>query len=347
MVTLARPESPEYHLCSGVIRIPLDLATASRNFLDALRNNARLVRALRRAIRTRAPDVVIAMMTETNVLTALACLGTGRPSIGCERIHPPGLPLRREWQLARKFAYRLHETVAAQTRQTADWLAENTFARRIDVIPNPLTWPIPAGDPVVAPTAICGANRKIVLGVGRLAAQKGFNHLLDAFASICLSRPAWDLVILGEGPERAALEDQARKLGIADLVMLPGSIGNVADWYARASIFAFSSLFEGFPNALVEAMASGLPAVSFDCDTGPREIIRHGIDGLLVPLGDGSAFAKGLAALMDDAARRHRLAVRAVEIHERLSEDRVMQEWDRLFQAIGIPTADIRPNAIR
>jgi glycosyltransferase involved in cell wall biosynthesis len=343
IITLARPKSPEYRLCSGVTRMSLDLATASRNFLGALKNNAKLAWALRRAIKTYEPRVVIAMMTETNVLSALACFAAGRLSIGCERIHPAGFPPGRAWQEARKFAYRLHDAIAAQTRETANWLADNTFARRIAVIPNPLTWPIPIDEPVVAPAAICRTGRKIVLGVGRLTAQKGFAHLLAAFAGICRSRPDWDLVILGEGSERAALEDLGRELGIADRLMLPGAVGNIADWYARASIFAFSSLFEGFPNALAEAMASGLPAVSFDCDTGPREIIRHGVDGLLVPLGDGAALANSLAELMDDAPRRNQLASRAVEIRERLSEGHVMREWDRLFRAIGVHTGDIRP----
>jgi glycosyltransferase involved in cell wall biosynthesis len=80
--------------------------------------------------------------------------------------------------------------------------------------------------------------------------------------------------------------------------------------------------------------------VSFDCESGPREIIRHGVDGLLVPVGDTAALADNLAALMDDPSLRDRLAARAVEIRERLSENRVMQEWDRLFQAIGVATGD-------
>lgn len=117
---------------------------------------------------------------------------------------------------------------------------------------------------------------------------------------------------------------------------MPGIAGNVGEWCRNASIFVMSSRFEGFPNALAEAMACGCPAVSYDCDTGPREIIRDGIDGLLVrPVGDVAALAKALGRLMGDDELRKRMADRAPEVIERYSIQKILALWDRVFEEVG------------
>ena len=111
-------------------------------------------------------------------------------------------------------------------------------------------------------------------------------------------------------------------------VHLPGQAGNISEWYERADLFTMSSQFEGFPNALAEAMAHGLPAVSFDCDTGPRDIIRHEINGLLAPPEDMPALARALARLMDDDTLRECYARRAGEVGERFSLERISAMWE-------------------
>ena len=120
--------------------------------------------------------------------------------------------------------------------------------------------------------------------------------------------------------------------GLAERVLLPGRAGNVGDWYAASSLYVMSSRFEGFPNTLAEAMACGLPAVSFDCDTGPRDIIRHEVDGLLVPAGDAAALEAALRRLMADPALRGRFAARASEVRERFSLASVSARWEQLFR---------------
>ncbi|MDA3877955.1 MAG: glycosyltransferase, partial [Halothiobacillus sp.] len=127
----------------------------------------------------------------------------------------------------------------------------------------------------------------------------------------------------------AALEARVDKWGLAGRVALPGRVGNLADWYQRAELYVMSSRFEGFPNTLLEAMAHGLPAVSFACETGPADIIREGIDGHLVPPADGEAgLARAMAAMMQDDDRRQRMGKAAVTVQERFSPERVMGEWD-------------------
>jgi glycosyltransferase involved in cell wall biosynthesis len=193
---------------------------------------------------------------------------------------------------------------------------------------------LPIGEPALSPVRLVAPERKLLMAVGRLDVQKGFDVLLKTFVALAPRYPSWDLVILGEGPERAGLEQQVAAAGLQRRVWLPGRAGNVGDWYSRADLYVMSSRFEGFPNTLAEAMAHGCAAVSYDCDTGPREIIRHEYDGLLVtPVGDVPALSLALDRLMRDDVERERMAARAIEVRERFSMERILAKWDELFVA--------------
>jgi glycosyltransferase involved in cell wall biosynthesis len=149
----------------------------------------------------------------------------------------------------------------------------------------------------------------VVLGVGKLKPQKGFDVLLRAFARVRAARTA-RLVILGEGPQRRALERLARELGIANDVALPGFVANPFAWMAKSAVFALSSRWEGLPSVLIEALACGCAVVSTDCPSGPAEILEAGRLGPLVPVGDaaalGDAIARALLAPGDADPRRAR-----------------------------------------
>ena len=308
------------------------MAGESRSPLAAVGNNLRRIVALRRVLRERRPDVALAMMDTANILLALATIGSrGLVTIGSERTHPPQSPLPRPWNALRSRLYGHLTAVAALTRESAAWLREHTRAQHVAVIPNAATWPLVAQQPTLTPPCLAG-DRSYLLAVGRLVSSKGFDVLIAAFARLCADLPSWQLVILGEGPERKALEAQVAVAGLAERVLLPGRAGNVGDWYAASSLYVMSSRFEGFPNTLAEAMACGLPAVSFDCDTGPRDIIRHEVDGLLVPAGDAAALEAALRRLMADPALRGRFAARASEVRERFSLASVSARWEQLFR---------------
>ena len=179
-------------------------------------------------------------------------------------------------------------------------------------------------------------NTKLLIAVGRLVEQKNFKILINIFGKLSVKYPQWKLVILGEGQERKSLEKQILELELITKIELPGAVGNIGEWYEKADIFALTSSFEGFPNALVEAMAYGVASISFDCDTGPRDIIKNNVNGILVPIDDVVLFTKKLDLLMGDSSLRNQFSKKSINIREELSEDKVYSKWDRVLKGYDL-----------
>lgn len=294
-------------------------------------NGLRRLLILRRVMREFKPDAVISFLTHVNVAAILAATGLPCSVVVSERTNPALFQLSRFWALGRRLLYRRARCVVVQTAQVKRWVEANCPGAGVEVIPNPVVFPLPAGEPRVSTLSEIGTERLVLLAVGRLGQEKGFDRLLHAYGGLAPANPEWDLVIVGEGPERSALERQVIELGLADRVHLPGRIGNLGDWYERADLYALSSHFEGFPNTLAEAMAYGLPAVSMDCATGPSDLITHGGDGLLVPPED-DAYGLGLAlsALMKDPVLRSSMGAEAAKIRQRFDIEKVVEQWNEV-----------------
>ncbi|SAK63932.1 glycosyltransferase family 4 protein [Caballeronia ptereochthonis] len=339
-VTVVSIESTDvdfYPLHPAVRRIALNAASVSPGALAALGANFERVRALREVLRELKPDVVLGIMTVASVLAILATRGLPCKVIATEHTHPPMLPLSRTWQQLRRWTFRSADLVVALTGDSKHWLEKNCECTDVCVIPPPFTLPIPRLEPTLMPDAVVGRDRRVLLAVGRLSEEKGFHNLIDAFSSIVSTVSAWDLVIVGEGDERPALQKQIDDADLRDRIHLPGRAGNIADWYERADLYVLSSRFEGFPMALTEAMASGIAAVSYDCDCGPRDIIRHGENGLLVKeVGDTRMLAEALQRLMLSDVERLRLATRAAGLRESFSLDKAISLWRDAFVAAGV-----------
>ncbi len=340
VVTLQRADDDFYRLDAQVRRIALNLSAGSGNVLAALLHNLRRVLALRRILRQLRPAVAVSLMSTPNVLLALAAGGLPHlATIGSERDYPPHAPLGLIWTRLRKTMYGRLTAVVALTHECAHWIKNNSSARRVVVVPNATVWPLPDQPPRIAPEAVTPPERKVLLAVGRLNRVKNLTALIDTFAQLAGRHSDWDLVMLGEGPERCALEAAVQEHGLMGRVFMPGIAGNMSEWYRRADLYVMTSLSEGFPNTLAEALAHGLAAVSVDCDTGPRDIIRHDIDGLLVPPGDMHALLGALDRLMEDGGLRMRFAARAREARDRFSVERIASLWQALFDELAPPAA--------
>ncbi len=331
IVTQTSAADDAYALPEGVQRHALSLAGESGGPVRALWGNLRRIRALRRLIQQQRPAIVLGMMTRASILAVIAARGQGCRVIATEHTHPPIQSLPAAWLRLRRWAYPRADAVIALTQGTAQWLDAHVPGVRAQVIPNAVRWPLIEGEPVRDPARAPGRRR--LLAVGRLHPVKGFDCLLRAFAQIAGPFANWDLTILGEGAQRAELEALRDELGLRGRVSLPGRVGNMAAWYGASDLYVLSSRAEGLSNTLLEAMASGLPCVAFDCDTGPREIIRDGIDGVLVrPVQDPDALAAGLCELMVNPGLRARHAGRALDVRDRFGTARIMALWEQVFQ---------------
>ena len=171
-----------------------------------------------------------------------------------------------------------------------------------------------------------------VIAVGRLDYQKGFDRLLDAWALLPEElRKTWHLDIFGQGEWEQLLKDQIIRLGIADSVRINAPTNRIFDEYAASDLLVMTSHYEGFPMVMIEAMACGVPAVSFDFLCGPRDIIAQGLNGVITPEGDIPALAAEMQRLMEDPARLENMSAQARKISEAYSEDAVMGRWNLYF----------------
>lgn len=219
------------------------------------------------------------------------------------------------------------DALVVLTERSADWLAARFGDRapRIEVIPNAL----PA---IARPQS--SVTQHVVMAAGRFVGAKGFVNLVRAFGRVADDYPDWRLRLFGDGPQHERILKMARNLGIAAQVEIFPPTDAIEREWARASIGALASTSEGLPLVLMEARGAGLPLVAFDCETGPREIIRHGKDGYLVEPGDIAGFAGALRLLMEDEQKRVRMSEAAPESLERFAPARVAAQWSTLFEEL-------------
>jgi len=284
----------------------------------------------RRQLRDLAPEVVVAFGHVTNVITLVASKGLGIPVIVSERNNPGRLAIPWPFALGRFLLYPSAAALVTQTQSIDDWFARRGYRCRRCIIPNPILEKDDREDGESGPV-LSGYS---LVTVGSLTRQKGHDRLLQIFGIIARQRPEWKLFIVGEGPERPLLEKEIEKQGLQGQVVLLGYQRNPTAIVKQADMFVFTSYYEGFPNALAEAMAAGVPVISFDCPMGPGELIENGQNGILIPDGDCDTFAESLLKLMDDPDRRASLGRQAVVVRQRFSIKSIMGQWEELIHSI-------------
>jgi GalNAc-alpha-(1->4)-GalNAc-alpha-(1->3)-diNAcBac-PP-undecaprenol alpha-1,4-N-acetyl-D-galactosaminyltransferase len=328
VVTLYGATSDSFPLPDGAAGVALDIAADSPSAIHGLWRNLRRVGALRKAILATRPAVVISNMTETNVLTKLALATTRYPVVLVEHSNPAINARKGIWKFLRRAVYPRAARLVSVSRYIDDYFSWLPKSKRV-VIPNPIK--VSTAEPLIA----SHPGKHQIAAMGRLIHVKGFDRLLEAFAGVAQKHPDWQLVIMGQGTLRSELQQLIDRLGLKKRVQLAGFVSQPFDVLRDSDFFVVSSRSEGFPYALLEAMACGLPAVAMECTSGLREIIRDGVDGLLVPDGDIAALAGALDALMIDADERRRLAAHAPEVLDRFGLEAIVDQWESLFAGVA------------
>lgn len=287
---------------------------------------ARTIRAL---ISRLEPQAVVCFQDGPFIAMRAYTLGFQIPIIAAER----NAPSRFEHISAARYQGLIYQGLRFAARITIQWERyrasyPNFLHDRIVCIPNPI---FPASAKA-QPNVPSSGGRYRLLSAGRLGFQKNYNVLIEAFACLARKFPDWDLVILGNGQDRTGLEALITARDLEDRVLLPGTTSSVAQWYASSHLFCLPSRWEGFPNALAEALAHGLPAVGFAECAGVGDLIAHERSGLLAEgNGDAHNLAVALEKAMSSGELRRSMGGIAIESVSRFDPPKVFAQWEQLL----------------
>lgn len=284
-------------------------------------------KTLREIWKAYKPDVILAFLGKNNLMAvATAAFLPSKVAVSV-RGEPTMEYEGKLMQSIAKFVFRFADGVVLQT-QRARAFFPRAVRRKSVILPNPL-------NPQVLGRDICTDTDQLIVTAGRLDENKNHTMLIHAFSKIADEYPLMKLVIYGEGNLRTKLEILAEEKGLADRIELPGNVSDVADRIAKARIFALTSNTEGMPNSVMEAMALGIPVIATDCPCGgPAELIKDGVNGLLVPVGDAFALADAFRRILEDADFEKKLRAEASKITERLAPEKVNAQWEEYLNQL-------------
>ena len=287
--------------------------------LLALCYNIRQTHLLRKSLCTADAPVILAFLTATNIITILASTGLDSRVVVSERTDPSMQSLDWPWGILRRLLYRYADVVTANSHGALQSLQKFVPKSKLRFVPNPVKFP--------AVSIRESSRTKTILTVGRLSHVKAQDVLLEAYALVVAKKPNWNLSIVGEGPKKQDLYDQASSLGMLNHIDWVGWTSEVDRYYKTAGIFVLPSRFEGMPNALLEAMSFGLPVIVTDASPGPLEHVVDGKTGLIVPTEDAPRLANAILQLMENQELRNRLGAAARERIAELDQDVLKGAW--------------------
>lgn len=325
MVTQYRKEN-EYELPEECKRVLSDL-TPEEMCRSRIKNFCYRIRKLHRIWKEEKPQLVLSCIGKNNFMAIVTAMFTKTKVVvsvvGETKEEYPGRLMRALANLLFPYA----SGVILQTERSKSFFCKRVRNKAV-ILPNSL-------NPAFIKPRYEGEREKRIVAVGRMDANKNHEMMLRAFAALADKYPAYTLTIYGDGELHSYLEGLAEELGIADKVSLPGVVFDVAERIERAALFLLTSYSEGVSNALIEALATGLPVISTDVPSGGTvELMTNGENGLIIPTGDVKALENAMDRLLGDPEYADRLGRNAAKIQERLSPDRVNGLWKDYFEKI-------------
>ena len=273
---------------------------------------------IRKIIKNTKPDVILSFGDWLNAYVILVTRFLGYPLFVFD-LMGPAINLGMFQRIVRWVFYRFATGVVAQTQTAANLIKIKTGINNVHVIPSPL-------NPI---NTLPKEKKKNVVTIGRLSKEKGFIYLIRAFAN--LPQKDWTLHFVGDGKERENLENEVIKLGLSEKVVFHGVLKDFSKLFGESEIFVLSSLYEGFPYALIEAMSVPLACISSNCIAGPSDIIKTEVNGLLVEPGNVEELTFAINRLIENPELRKSLANQAYKIRETLSIDHIAKQYLNLF----------------
>lgn len=287
---------------------------------------------IRKIIEKHKPSTFISLKNRINVLSSLAIYNyKNLNSIACERTVATE-EKNFFWKILRKYFYRNFKIIVTQDKYNSNWIKNNCFEiKKTLTIPNFLNfYESKENSNKKLPKRL--KNKKLLLSIGRLTHTKQFSILIKIFAKVSFENKDWILIILGDGPEMKNLSQQIVNLKLQNKVFLIGWVSNTKKWIKKSQAFAFTSKLEGFPNALQQAVFSRLPVISFDCKTGPSQLIINSKSGYLVKNFNEFEYEKKLNLLLKNKDLRFKFSKNTQIIINKFNKKDIIQKWNRLIK---------------
>ena len=295
-----------------------------KSFLGSLKLNYSILNRVSKITKEEKIDLLIGFITQANIKAVLAAKFNGIPCLISERNDPLKNDIPKFWVILRKYIYPKANCLIVQTEKVKQVYERMIKAKEMVVLPNPISTELSKLREDYS------TNReKIILSVGTFNNDKRQERIISAFHELQLNN--WKLLLIGEGPNESKLKALIKELNISDKVKTLPKIRNVYDYYNKASIFAFASKAEGFPNVLLEAMHFGLPSLSTDCNYGPSELITNGENGLLAPVNDQTIFVDYLQKLVESEELRLSFSKESMKTTEKFLDTHVTSSWRNLI----------------
>ena len=286
-----------------------------------------IVRRLIKFIKNDNIDVLVDIDGILDLYSLPAKLFTGVKVISWEHFNfyqNPFVPYRK---LSRKMAAKWADAIVTLTEEDKGYYNDNLKIKcPIQCIYNPIIWD--------NKEHTYNKNFKILLSVGRLTYQKGFDMLVEIAKDILPNNPEWKWIVLGEGEDRELLESKINDYNLQKQVVLKGNVDNVEEYYENAAVFVMTSRFEGLPMTLLETKPYKLPIVSFKCKTGPAELVEDGVNGYLIEEDNIHEMGKTLLELMNDETKRVAFSESALIGIERFDLDKIVECWNNLLESL-------------
>ena len=314
IITLSKDE-PFYTLNDSITIKQLGVLNSETNPLKSIFSNLVLIYKISSLIRSLKIKRLICFMATSNVLGILSGKLLSNIKVTISERANPNFQDVGYWNFLRRKTYNFADRLVVQSEEISNYFKPFIDGRKISIISNPIK--------------IVDSNKKnkekIILTVGRVDENKNQEQIIRSFSR--LKQEGWRLIICGDGPLLSKLKDLVIALNINDAVEFKGNVKNIEKQYERASIFAFSSLSEGFPNVLLEAMNYGCACISTDCPTGPSILIENNVNGFLIPLTDENSYTNHLLKLIDEEKTRNIFVSNAKSSLENYALNKVADQW--------------------
>lgn len=316
----------EYEYSPGIRRILSDIKedeTTKNRFVNFLRR----FRKLRSIWKKVNPDIILSCIGKNNFMAVATSTGLNTKAV----VSVVGEPSEEyPTRLLRYLAYLLFARADGMVVKTSDALQffPRKLRKKAIVMKNSI-------NPTFLREPFTGIREKTIVSVGRLDANKNQSLLIEAFSKIAMKYPEYKVLLYGEGEDRTKLEGIIRDMHLSDRIVLSGIIQDVAEKIHKAGIFVLTSNTEGMPNALIEAMALGIPCISTDCPCGgPKDLIRQKENGILIPVNDKKALQEALCYLLDNPELAIEMGRRATTIQKELNPGVINQAWKTYFETV-------------